>query len=134
MEAAGMNYFAVIVAAILAWLFGAAWYMALSKSWLRAARIDPADMKRSATPFIISFLAEIVMALVLSGVLGYLGAGQVTIRNGIITALMLWAGFVATTIAVNHRYQGYGWDLTLIDAGHWLGVAIIMGLVLGWFG
>jgi hypothetical protein len=41
---------------------------------------------------------------------------------------------MATTMAVNHRYQAYGWDLTLIDGGHWLGVALIMGAVIGWWG
>lgn len=41
---------------------------------------------------------------------------------------------MATTVAVNQRYEGFGWDLTLIDAGHWLGVALIMGGVIGFFG
>ena len=35
---------------------------------------------------------------------------------------------------VNHRFQGQGWKLTLIDAGHWLGVLLVMGAVLGLFG
>jgi hypothetical protein len=37
-------------------------------------------------------------------------------------------------MTVNHRYQGFGWDLTLIDGLHWLGVALVMGAVIGWFG
>jgi len=71
---------------------------------------------------------------VLAGLLGHLGAGQVTLTNGVVSALFVWLGFVATVIAVNERYQGFGWDLTLINAGHWLGVAIIMGAVIGWWG
>lgn len=134
MQFAGTNYTAVLVAAVAAWLFGALWYTALSKPWLRAARIDPATMKRSATPFVVSFIAELVMATVIAGAVAHLGPGQVTLRNGVISALILWAGFIATTLAVNHRYQGFGWDLTLIDAGHWLGVALVMGAVIGWMG
>jgi hypothetical protein len=134
MQFAGTNYAAVLLAAIAAWLFGALWYMALSKPWLKAARIDPATMKRSVAPFLVSFVAELVMATVLAGAVAHLGPGQVTIRNGIVSGLILWAGFVATTLAVNHRYQGFGWTLTLIDAGHWLGVALIMGAVIGWMG
>ncbi|TGS90152.1 DUF1761 domain-containing protein, partial [Mesorhizobium sp. M2D.F.Ca.ET.178.01.1.1] len=26
------------------------------------------------------------------------------------------------------------WDQTLIDAGHWLGVLLLIGAVIGWFG
>ncbi|HSO46981.1 MAG TPA: DUF1761 domain-containing protein, partial [Rhizobiaceae bacterium] len=39
-----------------------------------------------------------------------------------------------TTLVVNHRYGGFGWDLTLIDAGHWLAVLLVMGAVIGAFG
>jgi hypothetical protein len=33
-----------------------------------------------------------------------------------------------------NRYEGFGWDLTLIDTGHWLGVLLLIGAVIGWFG
>ena len=134
MAFAGMNYAAILVAAIAAWLFGAAFYMTLSRPWMKAARIDPSAMKPSAVPFIVSFVADLVMAVILAGVLNHLGPGQVTLRNGVISALFLWVGFVATTMAVNHRYEGYGWDLTLIDGAHWLGVMLILGAVIGWWG
>jgi hypothetical protein len=134
MSFSGANYLAVVVAAIAAWLFGAAWYGALGKHWMKAARLDPAQVRMTAGPFIISFVAELIMAWVLAGLLGHLGAGQVTLTNGVVSALFVWLGFVATVIAVNERYQGFGWDLTLINTGHWLGVAIIMGAVIGWWG
>jgi hypothetical protein len=41
MNFAGMNYLAIVVAAVAAFAFGAAWYSALSKPWIRATRIDP---------------------------------------------------------------------------------------------
>lgn len=134
MQFAGTNYTAVLLAALAAWLFGSLWYGVLAKPWLKAARLDVAAMKRGVTPFIVSFIAELVMATVLAGAIGHLGPGQVTLTNGIVSGAILWAGFIATTFAVNHRFQGFGWDLTLIDAGHWLGVVLIMGAVIGWMG
>ena len=134
MDFAGTNYLAIVVAAVAAWLFGAAWYGGLGKQWMKAARIDPSSVKMSAGPFIVSFVCELVMAWVLAGVIGHLGTGQVTLVNGVISGFFVWLGFIATTIAVNQRYQMYGWDLTVIDAGHWLGVALIMGAVIGWWG
>ena len=134
MNFGGMNYVAILAAAVAAFAFGAVYYTALSKPWIRAARLQPEEMKMSPVPFITSFVAELIMAWILAGVIGHLGVGQVTFWNGVISAAFIWVGFMATTIAVNHRYQGFGWDLTIIDALHWLGVALIMGAIIGWFG
>ncbi len=74
------------------------------------------------------------MAYVLAGILGHLGAGQVTLNNGLMAGAICWAGFVATSLAVNHAFQGARLKLTLIDAGHWLGVLLIQGALIGWMG
>jgi hypothetical protein len=130
----GVNYLAILVAAIVAFGWGAAWYMGLSKQWIAATRLDPDKIAPSPVPFIISFIGLLVMGWVLAGVIGHLGPGQVTLWNGIVSGFLLWLGFIATTLAVNHRYQNFGWDLTAIDAGHWLGVCLIMGAIIGWWG
>lgn len=134
MSFGGVNYLAILVATVAAFAFGAAWYMALSKPWLKAVRRDPTTMKMEIAPIITSFVALLVMAWVIAGLIGHLGIGQVTASNGVISGFFAWLGFMATTMTVNHRYEGFGWDLTLIDGGHWLGVALIMGAVIGWWG
>ena len=134
MDFSTVNWLAVIVAAVVAWLFGAAWYMGLSKPWLKAARLDPATMKKSPLPFVISFIAELVMACIMALVVGAMTGGEPTLVAGLVFGFVLWLGFVITTLSVNHRYEGFGWGLTIIDGGHWLGVLLIMGAVIGWFG
>ena len=47
---------------------------------------------------------------------------------------MIWIGFVLTTIVVNNAYTFRSIRLTAIDAGHWLGVLLIIGGILGWMG
>lgn len=134
MDFSAVNWLAVIVAAVVAWLFGAVWYMSLSKPWLKAAKLDPATMKRSPLPFVISFIAELLMAFVTALIVGAMTGGEPSLVAGLVFGFVLWLGFVATTLSVNHRYEGFGWDLTLIDAGHWLGVLLLIGAVIGWFG
>lgn len=136
MEFAGMNPVGIGVAAMASYVFGSVWYMALGKPWMAALEKTEAEIKKnmSAVPFIAAFLCQVVMAIVLAGVIGHLGADAVTIRNGVISALMIWVGFVLTTLIVNHRFQGATWSLTAIDGGHWLGVLVIQGLAIGWFG
>jgi len=129
---AAINYLAIPVAAIAAFVWGAAYYMALSKQWLAAVgRIEP---NKSPTPFILSSVALLVMAFVLSGAIAHLGPGQVTVKNGIISGLILWAGFVVTTVFVNNAYPGRRYMLSVIDSIHWLGVLVIQGAVIGAIG
>ena len=134
MDFSAVNWLAVIVAAIVAWLFGAAWYMSLSKPWLKAAKLDPSTTRKSPLPFIVSFIAELVMAFIMALVVGAMTGGEPTLVAGLVFGFVLWLGFVITTLSVNHRYEGFGWGLTIIDGGHWLGVLLVMGAVIGWFG
>jgi hypothetical protein len=101
---------------------------------MKAARIDPLTAKKSISPFIISFVTELIMALVFALVVGAMTGGEPTLVAGLVFGFVLWLGFVATTLTANHRYENFGWDLTLIDGGHWLGVLLIIGAVTGWFG
>jgi|ERR1044071_4811737 hypothetical protein len=132
MAFAGTNYLAVLIAALAAYGWGTVYYMTLSKQWLAAVELT--EIKRSATPFVISFIALLVMAFVLAGSIGHLGPGNVTVKNGIISGLILWAGFVATTIFVNNAYPGRKYMLSVLDSIHWLGVLVIQGAVIGAMG
>jgi len=134
MDFSVVNWLAVVIAAVVVWLFGAVWYTVLSKPWMRAARIDLSTSKKSILPFIISFIAELIMALVFALVVGAITGGEPTLVAGLVFGFVLWLGFVATTMTANHRYENFGWDLTLIDGGHWLGVLLLIGAVIGWFG
>lgn len=136
MAFAGMNYLAVVVAALAGFGVGAIWYMVLGKAWLSALGKTEDDIKRSgasqALPFIIALVADLVMAIVLAGLMGHVG--DITVRGGLISALFVWVGFVITTMGVNHAFSGVSPKLTAIDGGHWLAVLLVMGAILGAFG
>lgn len=138
MAFAGINYLAVVLAAAASFLFGGVWYGALSKPWLGALGKTEAELKASTASipqlFLLTILAELVMAWVLAGLLGHLGSGQVTLSNGLIAGAFCWLGFVAPTLLINNGYQGAKTMLTAIDAGHWLGVLLIQGAIIGWMG
>ena len=133
---AGLNFLAIGIAALAAFAWGAGYYTTLSKQWLAAVGMTKEQLgqKRSAVPFVISFVALIIMAWVLAGTLGHLGPNQVTLKNGIISGLFLWLGFIATTVFVNNAYPGRKYSLSAIDSIHWLGVVVIEGAVIGAMG
>jgi hypothetical protein len=140
----GVNYLAVLVAGVVGWVIGAAWYMSLAKHWVAAhgktmeefkAQADAAKGTSAAwMPYLLAFIAEVVMAWVLAGLLAHLGPDQTTVWNGIVSAAFVWVGFVVTTIAVNNMFSMRKPMLTVIDSGHWLAVLLVMGIVLGLFG
>lgn len=137
MAFAGLNHLAVVLATVASFIFGGIWYGVFAQQWMAAAGKTPEDMAASGpnpVPFIIAFVAQLVMAYVLAGTIGHLGPGQVTLRHGLISGAVVWAGFVFSALAVNHAFQGAKPSLTLIDGGHWLGVLLIQGAIIGWMG
>src|SRR6516164_2375130 len=106
MAFAGINYLAIVSAAVAGFLFGWAWYAALGKAWFAALGKAP-DIKATAMPvgpMIVIFIALLVMAWVLAGVMAHLGS--ITVRTGMISGAFCWLGFVITTLASNYAFQG----------------------------
>jgi Protein of unknown function (DUF1761) len=136
MHFAGLNYLAVLFAAAAGFAFGAVYYTTLGHRWMRALGKTKEDIERnkSPMPFIIAAVAQVLMAYVMAGAIGHLGEHAVTVRNGLITGLFMWVGFILTTVSVNYAFQGQKPMLTVIDAGHWLGVLLLQGLIVGWMG
>ncbi|HET9273416.1 MAG TPA: DUF1761 domain-containing protein [Methyloceanibacter sp.] len=138
MSFSGVNYFAVVIAALAGFGLGAVWYTVLSKPWMHAVGLTEAECKARnqgagrIVPFVISIVALFVMAWMLAGIMGHLG--QISIRGGVISGFLVWLGFVITTMGVNHAFSGAPTKLTLIDGGYWLAVLLIQGAVIGAFG
>ena len=135
MNFAGINYLAVFIAAAASFFVGWPWYRTFGKTWARALGKDPDDPSPPhAKPFIVLGISLLVMAFFLAGVVGHLGQGQVTLKNGVISGAITWLGFVVTTMGVNYTFQGRPASLTLIDGGHFLLVLLVQGAIIGWFG
>jgi hypothetical protein len=143
MSFGNLEYWPVLIAAIVSFMFGAVWYGTLSRQWMAARGVTAADMAKTKVemgaipiPYIVTFVALLVMAWMFAGVLLHLARGgmPMSIRAGVISGFFLWLGFVLTTMVVNHTFQGVKRSLTVIDEGHWLGVLLIQGAILGWWG
>jgi hypothetical protein len=142
MTFAGINTLAILIAAVIGWLAGAVWYRVLGARWvaaqgstMEAFKARQAALKGTSAawlPFALAFLADLIMAWVLAGLFGHMGA--VTVRSAVISALFVWVGFVVTTITVNDSFGGGRYALAAIDSGHWLLVLLLMGVVIGWIG
>jgi hypothetical protein len=138
MTFAGMNYWAVLMAAVAAWMLGALWYSLLSTPWMAAAGVTKASMEENARsirgflPFIVAFVAALVMAWVLAGIMGHLG--QLTIKSGVISGAFCWLGFTIPAVVVNYTFARRRPLLVVIDGGYWLAALVVMGAIIGGLG
>lgn len=137
-----VSLWAVIFAAAGGWLAGFGYYTVLAETWAAALGTSTDHLQRERVansgtllgwaPFVIIFLAELIMAGVLASLLVHMQV--TTLRGGAITGAMTWLGLVATTMAVTNMLGDRRIMLTVIDGGHWLLVLVLMGAVLGALG
>jgi len=136
-----VNWLSIILAAVAAWLVGGIYYSATSKFWLAAQgkTMEQCQAEQAAksgaakvAPFIVVFIAEIIIAWALYGLLVHMNA--FTLRGGVISAVLCWFGFVVTTLTSNYAFHGRRTMLSVIDSVAWLGAFVIIGAIVGWMG
>lgn len=136
-----VNWVSILIAAVAAWLFGGVYYTALSKYWLAAQGKTLEQCKAEqaaksgaakAAPFVVVFVAEIIMAWATYGIL--LHMNMFTLRAGAISGAALWLGYILTTIAGNYAFHNRSPMLIAIDSGGWLGAMVIIGAIVGGMG
>lgn len=145
---ASPNLLAVPVAALAGFLVGGLWYGLLANQWMSATglseqqiKVKTAQNSSSPIPFITAALANLVMAFVLSifilNVPPFIWPNALdggSLIQAMQVCALVWLGFVATTLSVNYGFQMKPFKLTLIDAGHWLLVILVMGAIITLFG
>lgn len=129
-----VNWLAIIVATVASWALGAAWYMAFANQWLAAiGKTRDQISGKDPTPYIFSVIVQLIMAFFVAAVMPAL-FGATNVVSGVQTGVLMWLGFVITSMIQNHRYEGAPWSRTIIDGGYMLAVLVVQGLVIGLFG
>jgi TRAP-type C4-dicarboxylate transport system permease small subunit len=134
-----LNWLAIILATLVSMGLGAAWYTVLAKQWITASGFSKEQIKSieandKPAIYAIAAICHLIMALVLSGIVFHAGGSTITTGDGLLTGFLVWLGFVATSMTVNHRFQFKPWSLTAIDSGHYLLILLAQGAIVGWFG
>lgn len=128
-----MELFSVIAAAAAAWVFGAGYYMALSKPWIEASGIAVDSSGRPAgggsrLPFVLSAIAMLLVAGMMRHI--FARAGIVAPGAGLVAGAGIGLFFIAPWIMINNAYAMRPFRLTLIDGGYAVAGAAIIGVML----
>lgn len=125
------NYLAVVVSAIVYWVLGSVWYTVLfGKQWMALENISgPRPGSSMVFPFVVTFLLDLLMAFVLAQLCTWRGVN--TAARGSSLGVLLWIGFVATTMYTNYIYEMRPNSLFVINSGYVLVGFVLMGAILG---
>lgn len=128
-----MNYLGILVAAIAAYGFGAIWYMALARYWVRASGVATDDNgqplnKGAPLPYLIAF----VSCLLVAGMMRYVFAqiGVTGWDEGLIGGLAIGLFLSLPWLTTCYAFAGRPIVLTLIDGVYVVGGSTLAGIVL----
>lgn len=131
METVHFNYPAILVAALISFVVGGAWYSPLlfAKVWMREAGLDDAALKRAqlGKVFALAFLCSLVMAFNLSAFLG----AKATLAFGTMAGLATGLGWVAMSLGIIYLFEQRSLKLWLINGGCQVVTYTLMGAVIG---
>ncbi len=132
MERPKINYVAVLVVAVIQFLFGAVWYSsaAFGNKWTQLTGITM-ELASKTSPwqaFGLTFIAYLAVSWVLVHALAYANAR--TPMQGAVVGFWNWFGFVATIMGITNRYQMQPWALWAVDSGYQLVNFVLGGIIL----
>ncbi len=128
-----IRHVVVVIAAVVFFVLGAAWYTLLSEHWLAGIGKSMADVERDtgggASSYLIGFVAILVMCYALAWLIARLD--RRTMMEGAATGACVALGFVAAMLALNYAFEGRGIELWLINAGYALVGLVVAGAIIG---
>lgn len=133
-----INYFGVLLAAVVSMILGFLWYgpMVLGKPWMKEKGFTVESMKKAQKEmgklYGLSFVVSLITAYVLAHVM-FLSQNYFNyqaIQTGLTTGFWVWLGFMMPVQLTATIFGSKNWKLFGIDTGYQLISILGMGLVL----
>ena len=126
-----VNYWAVLVGAIIYMALGALWYSPalFGKSWMLLVGKTEEDVKQGPSPlvYLYAFGCALLMAYALARVFVYVGVGS--LLQGVLVAILLWLGFTAATTLPNFLFEDRPLKLFSIESTYPLAAMMVMAVI-----
>ncbi len=126
-----INYWAVLVAALVRMAVGMAWYSppVFGPAFMRLANCSQEEMKARLPRAVVSdAVGSLIMAFILVHAVHY--AGAASWLTGAAVGLLNWFGFIAVTHFALVMYEKRPFQLFLINNGYHAVALAIMGAIL----
>jgi hypothetical protein len=133
-----VNYWAVIVSAIVAMVLGFIWYGPLfGKQWMKLMGISRESMKKTDNMWVL-YLLQIIGVLLMVYVLShslvftsrFFGHLTPTLQDGLMVAFWSWLGFIAPVTLGTVLWEQKSWRLWFLNNAYQLITLLIAGMIL----
>ena len=129
-----LNWVAILVAAIVSFLFEALWFSVFMNQWLAGIGrtkewLHSAAGYNPAVQYGAAILCSVIVAAVLS--ICIQASGEQTALRGVIVAAFLWFGFIATSWAKEYIFEVRTLQIYAINTGYALIDIILIGAIVG---
>jgi Protein of unknown function (DUF1761) len=126
-----INYWAVVVAAVAAFVMSSLYYspLLLGNLWRSVDPVASAGMRPSAGKMLGEIVRTLVITFVIARLLTLLGATDW--KSAVQLALWLWFGFSALMWVGAIMWEKTPWQIAAIHSGDWLLKTILIAVILG---
>ena len=128
-----LHWVAILVAAIVSFIFEALWYSVFmnqwlsgigrTREWLVSAGLNPSI--QYATAILCSIIVAAVLTICIQA------SGEQTARRGIICGAVIWFGFIATGWAKEYIFEVRSLQIFAINTGYALLDLMLIGAIVG---
>jgi hypothetical protein len=131
MDLSKLNYVAIVVAAVSAFVVGGVWYSPLLfvRVWMKETGLDDEALgKRNMG---VVYGTAFVLLLIISFNLAAFLAGPPNLAWGLTAGALAGVGWVATGLGVTYLFEARSFRLFLVNAGYHAVTFTLMGGILG---
>lgn len=124
-----MNYWAVLVAAVAAFVLSGAWYAGFGKQLARLSPAYAGEGRSPALTAVVELVRNLVLALVVAGLTIFIDIDGWT--NAVLLAGAIWIGFPVMILSGSVFHEKVPAKLAAIHAGDWLIKLLAVTLIVG---
>jgi hypothetical protein len=132
MQMSGINYWAVLVAAVAAFVLSAVWYTIFGKARMAMLSDDPrstADMRKvPAWKKAVELVRELIIVYVVARFVVLMGIADW--KTAVQLGIWFWFGFVFMILVGSVTWDNVPWKLSAIHAGDWLLKLPLMAVIV----
>lgn len=128
----GINIWAVVVSAALAFVLGGMWYSPImfGKAWMKELKLTDEDLAKTNMTMLfgLTFLISLVISFCLAA---FLNDPTIGVKEGTMYGFLTGFGWVSMSIGMIYLFSRYSFKLYLIDAGYQIILYTLIGAILG---
>ena len=121
-----LNYLAIAVAAVAAFLAAGGYYAAVGK---QLEKLSSASAEMSPRLLAVEIAKHFVVAAVIAGLAA--GIGITAWPSAVLLGLALWVAFPVMLLLGSVVHEKVPWQLAALHAGDWLVKLLVVSLIVG---